>query len=284
MKTNITNLLKVLVLSGLVCSIVACEDAFDFKLPEANSQIDTELPTSDFAYTQDVVDFKTYQFQNLSTESITAEWDFGTGDTSSEDNPIYTFEAGEGTYTVTLKTSDANGATATSSQEIVVVEPEVPNAIIPTIFEAGFEDGGLEGGAGDGRDSWKNSDLGGVIQITADPVFEGSQASKYPSAGDRIAYQELEISPNTDYKFTYYYTLKTGNPGSITFDVLAGGGHTDASAAEVLGSFTGTDQVDADTYVEATVSFNTGANSTISIYIHNEGEEARVDLITIQAL
>lgn len=287
MKTNInwaTSLSRLAILLVMVGLTTACEDLFDFELPEANSQIDLELPTSDFTFTQDVADFKVYQFQSLATESTTFEWDFGTGDVSDEENPLYTFADGEGTYIVTLKTSDANGATATSSQEVVVVEPEVPNAIIPTILEASFEDGMLEGGAGDGRDSWRNSDLGGVIQITSSPVFDGAQASKYPSEGDRIAYQELEISPNTDYQFTFYYTLKTDNPGSITFDVLAGGGHTDVSGAEVLGSFTGTDQTDANLYVEATLSFNTGANSTISIYIHNEGEEARMDLISIEAL
>ncbi|MEM6726392.1 MAG: PKD domain-containing protein [Bacteroidota bacterium] len=256
----------------------------EFELPESNSQIDLELPTADFTFTQDVVDFRVYQFQSLATESTKFNWDFGTGDTSTEENPIYTFEAGEGTYTVTLSTSDDNGEMASITQEVQVVEPEVPNAIIPPILEGSFEDGMLDGGSGDGRDSWRNSSLGGVIQITSSPVFHGDQASKYPSEGDRIAYQELTVSPNSDYKFTFYYTLKTDSPGSITFDVLAGGGHTDASAAEVIGSFTGSDQTDANTYVEANLEFNTGANDVISIYIHNEGEEARLDLISIEAL
>lgn len=287
MRTNLikmTKLSSILFLAGLVLFGSGCTELYEFELPEENSQIDTELPTADFTFAQDVVDFKLYQFQSLSTESTTFEWDFGTGDTSSEENPQYLFADGEGTYTVTLRTSDANGASATITQSVEVVEPEVPQAIIPEIFEASFEDGALEGGAGDGRDSWRNSDLGGVIQITSSPVFDGSQASKYPSAGDRIAYQELEVSPNTDYKFTYYYTLKTDNPGSITFDVLAGGGYTDVTDAEVLGSFTGSDQTDADTYVEASLTFNTGANGTISIYVHNEGVEARMDLITIEAV
>lgn len=287
MKMNINrgvSLCRMLMLSGLVLLTVGCTDLYEFELPVENSQIDTELPTSDFSFTQDVVDFRVYQFQSLATESTTFEWDFGTGDKSNDENPSYLFEDGEGTYTVTLSVSDANGKTATSSQEVVVVEPEEPDAIVPTIMEASFEDGALEDGSGDGRDSWRNSDLGGVIQITNSPVFDGSQASKYPSAGDRIAYQELGVSPNTDYKFTFYYTLKTDNPGSITFDVLAGGGYSDVSGAEILGSFSGTDQADADTYVEATLQFNTGANSLISIYIHNEGAEARMDLISIEVV
>lgn len=281
---NISAFIKVLGVFCIVALASGCGDFFDPELPEENSQVDTELPTADFSYTQDAVDFKLYQFQNLSTESVIFEWDFGTGDTSSEENPIYTFADGEGTYTVSLTSRDANGEFATITKDVEVVEPEIPDAIIPIIFEASFEDGMLEGGSGDGRDSWRNSDLGGVIQITSSPTHDGDQASKYPSAGDRIAYQELVVSPNQDYKFTYFYTMKEDGTGSITFDVLAGGGYTDVTDAVILGSFSGTDQTDADAYVEASVEFNTGTNEMISIYIHNEGVECRLDLITIEAI
>jgi PKD repeat protein len=277
------NILKISNLAFLFCALLlttGCD--FDFPLPEANSIDDLQLPVADFTESQDPVDFRTYQFQNLSSESLNYEWDFGTGETSSDENPLYRFEAGEGTYTVTLVSSDANGESDRITRDIVVIEPEAPDAIIPRIMEASFEDGQLEGGSGDGRDSWRNNSLGGVIQITSSPVFDGDQASKYPREGDRIAYQELEITPNTDYRFDFVYTLKTDAPGSITFDVLAGGGYSSVSGAEVLGSFTGTDQDDSGTYTEASVRFNTGNNNMISIYVHNEGEEARLDAITIE--
>ena len=57
----------------------------------------------------------------------------------------------------------------------------------PIILEAGFEDDTLPEGGGDGRDSWRNSDLGGVIQITGSPVTFGDQGAKLPvPAGDRV--------------------------------------------------------------------------------------------------
>ena len=279
-----SNLATLLGSLALIMLLPGCEDAFEFQLPESGSLVDTELPTADFTAAQDVMDFRVYQFSSLSTESTQFNWDFGDGGTSTEENPVYTFEGGEGTYTVTLSTNDANGETASITRDIEVIEPEAPSALLPPILEASFEDNALEDGSGDGRDSWRNSALGGVIQITSSPVFDGDQASKYPAEGDRIAYQELEVTPNADYRFTYYYTLKTDQPGSITFDVLAGGGYTSIADAEILASNSGSDQDDSNTYVEETVDFNAGTNNTVSIYVHNEGEEARLDLITIEVI
>ena len=41
---------------------------------------------------------------------------------------------------------------------------------LPMVSEGGFEDNTLADGTGDGRDSWKNSALGGTIQITSGPL------------------------------------------------------------------------------------------------------------------
>lgn len=277
-KTN--GLIKIACVIGITVFSVSCDDYFEFDLPESNSIEDTIFPTADFSYMPDVGDFTTIHFTDLSTESNTFFWDFGTGDTSNEQDPVYTFADGEGTYTVSLTASDSNGVSDTVTYDIEVVEPE---AIIPVILEAGFEDNTLPDGSGDGRDSWRNSDLGGVIQITGSPVYEGSQASKYPSAGDRVAYQELVVSSDTDYSLSYYYTLKDDSPGSITVYILPGGGYTDLATAKAaaIASFEGTDQTDPDIYVSASVNFNTGSNTIVSILVHNEGVEARIDSFEI---
>lgn len=270
----------------LAFSFSACD--FEFELPEAGSIQDETPPVANFAYAQGVgteEEWKDYTFANLSTSATTYLWDFGDGNTSTEVDGENTY-SGEGTWTVTLTASDNLGVVSTYSEEIVVVEPEAPSAIVPDILESSFEDNSLPDGTGDGRDSWRNSDLGGVIQITSSPVHQGAQAAKFPSAGDRIAYQELTVSPNTDYILTYYYTLKTGNPGSITAAVLAGGSHTDLATAQAaaIESFEGTNQDDASEFVQATVEFNTGANETVSILITNQGEEARADTFSIVAV
>src|SRR5690606_12656540 len=107
-------------------------------------------------------------------------WDFGDGNTSSSLDAVNTFP-GEGTYTVTLKASDALGAESTFSMTIEVVEPEAPEAIVPFIREAGFEDnspGSEECGNGnmDGRDCWRISG-GTIFGITSSPVRSGSQGA-----------------------------------------------------------------------------------------------------------
>lgn len=279
--------IKILGMAFLLAGVLICQscDIDKFEPIGENSIADATPPEAEFSFTQGVgpnEEWKDYTFANLSTSATTYSWDFGDGNTSTEVDGANTY-AGEGTYTVTLTASDALGVTSTFSQTFEVVEPEAPMAIVPDILEASFEDNSLPDGTGDGRDSWRNSDLGGVIQITSSPVQNGAQAAKFPSAGDRIAYQELTVSPNSDYTIKYYYTIKTSNPGSITVSVLAGGGITDASAATTIASFEGTDQTSASDYVMVSLPFNTGANDTIAIYVSNQGEEARLDNFTIEA-
>jgi PKD repeat protein len=284
MKNRIKNIFWFLVAIVTITTFNSCDGQYE---PLGTNSIpDATPPTANFAYSQgsgDVDAWKTYTFANSSTSATTYEWTFGDGNTSTEIDPVNTYP-GEGTYAVTLTASDALGVSSTVSIDITVVQPEVQTAILPTIGESGFEDGSDAcGTAMDGRDCWRNSSLGGVIQITSSPVYEGSQAAKFPSAGDRVGYQELTVSPNADYVLTYYYTLKTNNPGSVTVSVLAGGAHTDLTSAlnASIASFEGTDQTDSNAYVQAVLPFNSGANDTISILITNQGEEARVDAFSI---
>ncbi|GAB5522710.1 MAG: hypothetical protein Roseis2KO_05820 [Roseivirga sp.] len=282
MKTtkNIYNsLLKASALVVMISMLASCD--FEFDLPEEGSIPDETPPEANFSATQSAEDWMRFDFANLSVSATTYAWNFGDGNTSTDLDGVNTFP-GEGTFTVSLTVSDKLGVSDTYTMQLEVVEPEEPEAIVPVILEASFEDGMLDGGAGDGRDSWRN-DFGGVIQITSSPVQDGSQASKYPSAGDRVAYQEMEASPNTDYILTYYYTLKTDNPGSITVTVLGGGitSLADVGAA-TLASHEGTDQTSSSTYVRVDLPFNTGANATMAILVTNQGVEARLDAFSIK--
>ncbi|MGB0789081.1 MAG: PKD domain-containing protein [Marinirhabdus sp.] len=262
--------------SLFLITTVACD--YEFDLPEAGSKVDETPPTANFDGAPTDGDFLTYNFANLSSSATTYFWEFGDGNTSTEIDPSNTYPS-EGTYTVTLTASDAHAATSTTSKTIEIVEPL---ALLPTILEAGFEDNSLPDGTGDGRDSWRNSDLGGVIQITSSPVQQGSQAAKFPKDGDRIGYQELQVSPNSDYLLSYYYTLKSNDPGSVTVWVLDGPISDLADVGDAtIAFFEGTDQSDPSTYAFVNLPFNSGENSIISILITNEGEEARVDNFSI---
>ena len=139
---------------------------------------------------------------------------------SSSALPIYQSSpiASNQTYTVTLKASDKLDVESTKVMEVELTEPA---AYIPPILEASFEDGQLSGATGDGRDSWRNSDLGGVIQITSSPVLTGTQAAKLTGdPGDkRIGYQLLTVTEQTVYDVSFYYTMKDNQPGSLTVAV-----------------------------------------------------------------
>ena len=259
---------------AMTFSMFSCSD---FELPEAGSIPDLTPPSAKFGAVVSPDNNLTINFANLSTSSTDYMWDFGDGNTATSKDASNTYPD-IGQYTVTLIASDKLGATSTVSQ-IVVVEEQT--AILPVVQEPGFEDGTLPDGSGDGRDSWRN-DLGGVIQITSSPVYSGEQAAKFPSEGDRVGYQALTVSANTDYVVTYYYTMKEDGDGSMTVAIL-GGGITDLDQAEAatLVKKVGTDQTDSGAYVKVDLFFNTGDNTTIAILMTNEGVESRVDEVSI---
>lgn len=214
----------VLVLAALMFS-VSCEEAFEFELPEAGSKVDTELPTADFAYIPNALDFKTIEFNNLSTESIKYVWDFGGGNTSTEKDPTYTFADGEGTYPVSLTALDANEAATTVTLDVTVVDKFVP---IPVTI--------LNGDFNDSQNDWKFSSFTGGTTSPFNSSSDGSftnydgtdngaktkgakwtkstSAGAYVSSNTRYAYQAIIVSPsNVDrtvkYILEYEYAIKT---------------------------------------------------------------------------
>lgn len=201
----------------------SCEEAFEFELPEANSKVDTVLPTANFSYVPNANDFTTIEFKNLSFESTDFLWDFGGGNTSDEVDPVYTFP-GEGTYPVTLTASDKNGASDMITINVEVIDVFV--AIMPEIINGDFTDG---------QDGWKFSTFtGGTTNpfnassdgsnLNYDGTDNGSKtpgakwtmstsAGVYLSANTRYAYQAIVVSPNTEYILEYEYAIK--NDGTI---------------------------------------------------------------------
>lgn len=261
-----------------------CEKAFEFELPESNSKPDTILPTANFSYASTLEDFKTIKFTNLSVESTTYAWDFGGGNTSTEQDPKFTFDAGEGTYPVSLTASDGRGESHTIAIEVKVVE----GPFQPIILEPGFEDNSLPDGSGDGRDSWRNSDLGGVIQITGSPVTFGDQGAKLPADQSRVGYQEFAVEPNTNYDLRFWYTmLQDSSDPFVTVSIVGvtQSGPIDsreAAADGTIASVTVNDISDPLTYLEQQLSFNSGENNTVAIYFFNGPVEARLDNFSIE--
>ncbi len=277
-----TKAIRIFLCFSIIFLVNSCDDPFGVELPDSNSIADTDFPTANFSYASTLEDFKTIKFTNLSAESTTYEWDFGGGNTSSEQDPLFTFP-GEGTFPVSLTASDGNGVTGTTTIDVEVVE----GPFQPIILEAGFEDNSLPDGSGDGRDSWRNSTLGGVIQITGSPVTFGSQGAKLPSDESRIGYQEIAVEANTNYDLRFWYTMLNNSADPfVTVSVL---GVTEfgpfesreATADGTLASITVNDITDPSAYIEEKLSFNSGENTTVAIYFFNGPVEARLDNFSI---
>ncbi|RED96597.1 PKD domain-containing protein [Marinoscillum furvescens] len=290
---KISLLVTGLMVVGLVNS---CDD---LDLPKAGSIADTEPPVAAFSYASDADNALKVQFTNLSTEAISFTWDFGEEGKTAPDSvknaqdPVYTYSE-LGTYTVSLTATDGLGVSTTYSEDIVVEEGPYQ----PVIMEAGFEDGMLGDGTGDGRDSWRTS-FETVIQISSSPVVSGSQAGKL--TGDpndqRVGYQEIVVGPDTQYDLSFIYTLVAAPAGFLTVDVLdvsryakdneiepdgdtfADNGETIESSQDyVLGSITVNNQDDPQEYLPASFSFETGESTVVAILFYNKGSvEARLD-------
>ncbi|MGB3463992.1 MAG: PKD domain-containing protein, partial [Cyclobacteriaceae bacterium] len=278
---KISLLLSYLIAFGIGSLVlISCEE----DLPEAGSIADETPPTAGFSYSASSESNLVVNFSNLSNSATTYLWDFGDGNTSTEKEPSNAYSE-FGTYNVTLTSSDNLGVTSTVTDEVLVVA----GPFQPVVSESGFEDGGARAAACgdglDGRDCWRNSALGGVIQITSSPVRSGEQAAKLTgsAADQRIGYQLVTVEADQNYDLNFFYTLLNDKVGYLTVSVLSGPAASHEEAlAKTIGSITVNDQTDPAAYVGATVSFNSGTSTEVAIYFFNEGSvEARLDDFSI---
>ncbi|MBX2845563.1 MAG: PKD domain-containing protein [Saprospiraceae bacterium] len=296
MKTS--KLIAAFLLVSAVALVVSCD--FEFELPDSNSQIDTDLPEASFSF--DPVggdDWQLYQFVNTSVESNVYSWDFGTGDTSTEVSPTYRFDDGEGTYTVSLTASDSNGETSTFTQSVVVVEPEVPPTPDPELVNADFNKLPKSSGSDCSCSGWINKSLGEQGESSS-----GNGGSdnllKFDNAEPDHVYQEFAVEPNADYQIdviTQFKSLETGTfPSQLEIRVLAGTGYGEtytpvyydntADMPQDDWGYTSIAQVENpannlfvtamsnpgdDSYLPNTFMFNSGANTSVALFIRGIG-------------
>lgn len=270
LKLNRSSVWKMMILV-LAVSFTACD--FEYDLPEANSKADETAPSAYFTYAQGQgtdEEWKDYTFSNLSNSATDYAWDFGDGNTSTDKDGKNTY-AGEGTFTVTLTSSDKLGVTSSYTETIEVVEPEAPSAIELVILNPSFDEPGDDGKY---TSPWVDGNMGKTMQISTSSSFVGGKSSKFPSDTDpRVGYQSgIAVTPNTDYTITYYYSIETGDASTNTVAVLAGTVTSpDDVAGATLTSFTGDVQEGKSGFQKVILAFNTGVNTSISIHISNTG-------------
>ncbi len=166
----------------LALSFFGCDD-------DDNS---TDLPevVAGFTHTQNE-DTGTVTFINISEKANSYKWDFGDGTTSTEINPVKTFE--NGTHTVILEASNVSGATATFSDDIMV---EIPTP------SPDFDSGLLTNGDFEsGNEPW----IGGGLNVTTegDNSFNLVNVETAGNPFDVNISQVVEITQGTNYILTF---------------------------------------------------------------------------------
>ncbi len=96
---------------------------------EKDEEPEPELPVATFQYEISEDNFLQVIFLNFSQNAVSYQWNFGDGETSTEENPTHTY-ADVGEYEVVLTASNAEGATATFSQTIQITDPDQALALL----------------------------------------------------------------------------------------------------------------------------------------------------------
>lgn len=180
-------------------------------------------------FTFDVVDLSV-TFRNASVDNPESySWDFGDGQTSTEENPTYTYGAG-GTYTVVLTSINSSGEDM-FERTVTVTEPVAP--LPPIVFES-FDtytaDATLEG-QGTAAEGWAGAWAkltGDDVNVVSDGIVNNTIAAV--TSGNSLV---LDASgTNTRYKRNFS-TPYLDNGNTYWFAFQAEFGNTDLDGGEV---------------------------------------------------
>lgn len=259
----LSNLTSPVYMIAAVILVIGCE--LRPELPESGSIPDATPPSAAFDYIPTAEDFRVLSFSNLSLEATNYVWDFGpdgvvcelvdgvmvcgTETTTTAEEPFAKFEAGEGSYTVSLTALDANNASNTLAIAVDVIDEFVPLPV--EVLNGGFEDS---------RNNWTISFSNGWSSSAFESSSDGSSLNydgtdnggstrgakwnatrsvgSLATAGNtRVAYQPLVVSPSSDertvnYILEFEYAIKddiaTDPPeGRIVIADIVAGTYTD---------------------------------------------------------
>lgn len=295
--------LKSFLIVAAIISYISCEDNI---LPEAGSIPDLTPPVAGFSATQGAGpndEWKTYTFANLSTGATMYSWSFGDGNSSTSFEPLNTFP-GEGTYTVTLISSDNLGAESTFSEVIEVIEPIATVIPDPVLVNNDFNKLPKSSGSDCACSGWINKSLGDQGESSSG---NGSDVVKFDNNEPDHVYQEFEVTPNADYTITVISSFKdplNGTyPSMLEVRILAGSGYVNNYSPTYYTNtvdfpqdgygYTSIAQVEtaannlltpimplsnpSDTgYLTNTFTFNAGNNTSVAFFMRGIGGDSSV--------
>jgi len=88
-----------------------------------------EDPIASFQYEISEDNFLEVIFTNFSQNAVSYSWDFGDGNSSTEENPTHIYDEAD-TYEVTLTATNADGVSRSFSESIVLDDPDVVLAML----------------------------------------------------------------------------------------------------------------------------------------------------------
>lgn len=135
---------------SLVISLEGADQSWTFYLVSYENAADmpdipAALPAADFSFEKN--DF-TVSFTNASNNATSYTWDFGDGNSSTDENPTHTYAA-EGTYEVVLVASDDNGNSDTKTSSVTVSTAQFSEAVLAST---------------DGK-SWSLAEVAGAMKV-----------------------------------------------------------------------------------------------------------------------
>lgn len=118
-KQSFQSVSKFFILMAVVSLVVfnSCKKEDD----DDDNNNNTTAPVASFQFEVDAVDFLKVTFTNFSQNATSYLWDFGDGNTSTEENPVHTYAAADD-YTVKLTASNSNSSKE-YSQTFTLTDP-----------------------------------------------------------------------------------------------------------------------------------------------------------------
>lgn len=257
------------IMSGFIIllSMIAFTSCEDNILPEIGSIEDLTPPTANFSYVSTQTDFRTILFTNTSSSASTFSWDFGGGDSSTEKDPTYTFTGGEGTYPVTLTSSDGNGVTSTVTLNVEVVDLLIPVFLCPS-FECSD------------RSVWSDGN-GSTYSGSGSPTPPDGSGGAKIGANSTSQYldQTILVSPGTTYTLSFWFVSKSSGTHAGRLLVEDADDNT-AYIQENVPLSASTSAYEPITYT-FTTNVSTAGTQNLRFYMQSGDVESRYDLVEL---
>lgn len=248
------------VADSLQMTIVGDGFAWNFYLVSYHNPADlpdlpSAMPTAGFTYTKDL---NNVEFTNTSKNSTNYSWDFGDGNSSTDENPTHTYAA-DGDYTVTLTAMDDMGGSNEASEVISISSAKFTAAALSNadgkVWKLDGEGSYIVGPTPNSGEWWGGVDAQGVIdracQFDDEYIFTDGGVFEYDSKGDVwgeghmgvadacVADGDLSATYTTLGSGTHAFTATdnaitvTGNGAFIGFNKPFNGGELDGMLAPV---------------------------------------------------